>query len=546
MKINNKIMHDKRVSPTTLLILCMVIGAIFRFVNIDWGLPAELQSDEFIEVYGSLGMAMSHSTISDIFNQPNHLSMVINSLVFQIFSFIVYGISPAAAFDEHKEMFWLLCRCYGALTGMLSILLVYLILSYHSSGAAVCGAAMTALFPAFIVYSHFTLPDIPLVLAVLCVIYFSIRFLHTFNLSNFMLICFISGISITIKYPGALTGLLIFYDFLFLWIQKSDIKRRTAYILSGLIAFLLAIMIFAPAILIDWKDALLALQHEASVIHIGADGGDYFWKLRFYAGQFLHNTGWLFLLPLMAGIWYVIKSRRTDLFPLFWGFIYCLCLSALQLHWERWALPMYTAPLLLGSIGIAELYQELYKIRWHRVREVSKVVLFLTCSIIGVTMFTQAWASLVNFSMPDTRVVSNRFCAGKGINKDNSIYQSNTPLAYITDTISEEYNFYNHFISENGEIRLRTQGADKKYVVLSSNMYMPYSAEPERYAYRLEVIERIKTQFPLIAEYRSANYTADSISYVNILKNVYRYYVNNARFGMRGPLIDIYQIPEQQ
>lgn len=529
--------------PVFVLILLTgitLLGGFLRFCNIGWGLPAELQSDEFIEIYGSLGMAASHSPISDIFNQPNHFSMLINSILFQAYSFIRYGIPvEEIAFAEHRAEFWMICRCYGALIGTLSILIVYHILSFHSTTAALFGSFITALLPSYVNHSHLTLPDTPLTLSILCVIWFAIRFFRKPNFRNLVGMCVFSGISITIKYCGALAGLLAAFAIVEFWFKEKKTKKCLIYIASGLLMVFLTILIFAPALILNWKGALKGLLHEATVIHIGGDGGSFFQKMYFYIRQFFIQTGWLFIIPVLWGAYEIIKKKRIELFPLFFGFIYCVFMSCLQLHWERWALPMYTGGILTGAVGLAAMFRFF---RQHQHISGRLITVILSC-IFSVTMLSQSIAYLMNYSMPDTRVVSNKYCENNRIDKTNSIYQSNSPLAFITDGTSEEYNFYIQFISEDGHILLRENNPLLRYVILSSNMSDPYYQEPERYAYRIEILERIKEDYSLVVSFKGENYQIQSLSSIKALRNVIQYFENNAETGMRGPTIEIYEIP---
>ena len=85
-------------------------------------------------------------------------------------------------------------------------------------------------------------------------------------------------------------------------------------------------------------------------------------KYEFYLHDFLsyaNNPGIIVLLAIM-GVIGIVKTGKYQLLVFFYGFVYCIILSKLALHWGRWGLPMYTMPLLLADIqelGICGRYR---------------------------------------------------------------------------------------------------------------------------------------------------------------------------------------------
>src|SRR6185369_7017781 len=63
-------------------------------------------------------------------------------------------------------------------------------------------------------------------------------------------------------------------------------------------------------------------------------------------------AGTLLTAFFLAGIYLILQREKARALPLFFGLVYWLALSKIGLHWERWALPMYTCPLIVSAYAI--------------------------------------------------------------------------------------------------------------------------------------------------------------------------------------------------
>ena len=86
------------------------------------------------------------------------------------------------------------------------------------------------------------------------------------------------------------------------------------------------------------------------------------------------------------------------------------------------------------------------------------------------------------------------FCEENDITKENSIYEGYSPLC-VSGPAS-----LNCSMDTEGNLAFPVDKENAEYIVLSSNMYGRYYAEPERYAGQIAVYEKIKEQYPLIYE----------------------------------------------
>jgi len=185
---------------------------------------------------------------------------------------------------------------------------------------------------------------------------------------------------------------------------------------------------------------------------------------------------------------------------------------------------MYTAPLLLASLGMA--------FAWANLRK-NNLFKYLLVLVIFTSMFEQAVTSLAYSSrmgFTDTRVAGLNFCNNIGITTENAIYEGYTPL---------EPQFFKTIFSQD----FTASGNSVDYFILSSQMYSRYFAEPQRYAEEVNFYEAIENDHQLIKE---INPTESSTTLQGKIEDI-TYYVlrhfnkpQNERYY--GPTIRIFKI----
>ncbi len=246
-------------------------------------------------------------------------------------------------------------------------------------------------------------------------------------------------------------------------------------------------------------------------------------NLTYYLNAFGYWTNILALLWIALGVFTLIKEKEKAGWILLYGAIYCVILSGLPLHWERWALPMYITPLFLNAIGIAYLWQKTKKIRIINAFTGTLIIGFLLYQFI-FTLQTP-----IRMSFLDTRVKSLDYSSENGITEGNTYYEGYTPfLPQKPATIFD--------------VDLTTQ-TERDYLMLSSKMFDRYYSEPERYQNQIAFYDSVRSNQTSLIKFLPEP-EPDTI--IDRLDDIVYYFKRNFNLTqeerLRGPVIEIYQI----
>lgn len=444
----------------TLLFLILALGLSLRIIGADWGFPLLLHPDEGNIAGIPADMARRSSCDPALYARPDHIEIYANAVIFHVASFLRYGRPLQETYYDHTPFYYLLSRILVALLGTACILVAYLIGKEYGGATGVIASALFAFFPSYVGHSHYITSDIPLTLCVLLSILFAVKYLKNPINRNLILLSFSSALAVSVKYPGILTMLLA--ACVIIYKNHRNVKKMFIALSKACFCFLCLVFIFSPFLFINLPQVIRALGHEAREYHYGADGLDWLGNMLYYAQSYLSFSGIFTVVFLLAGIFFVIRSKEIYAMPLFFGFFYLILLSKVPLHWERWALPMYTAPLLLSAHGI----NSVYKASMSSAKKYAVPICTFASLIILFKFFVVSAVITAMFTLKDSRFASYLFLIEAGINEQNALYEGYTPL------------------SPNAPHRIETSTdtiMDKKFIILSSHTYGKFLAERERY-----------------------------------------------------------------
>ena len=271
-------------------------------------------------------------------------------------------------------------------------------------------------------------------------------------------------------------GLLLGALAVFLRFLRGEKYGLSLFVLIGMP---LIVFLVTPYLFINFSGALSAISRESKSIHLGADKLGYFGNLLFYAKSYLDAAGIVSLLFMAIGIAYVFREK--SLLPLLFSFFYWACLSALGLHWSRWALPMFVGPLLLVSHGLYRAYLFLAGKISHGG---ALAVLAALCAVPAASLILTSVTTTYQLVREDTRAVSLRWCNDHGLTELNTVFDGYTPFR-ASGVQTVDY----------------PGSADKEYVVVSSEIYDRYLAEKTRYKDQADMYARISA-LPLLASFK--------------------------------------------
>ena len=521
------------------LTLIVIGGAAVRLIGLGWGLPMRLHPDEPVIVDGAIDMIRRHSFEPNYYFRPDHVEMELSDVAYYLYS-LFHGKSPLALFAQDQSPFYLLSRLITAVFGIGTIVLAYLIGRRFDRVVGLLAALLFAFFPPLVLHAHYATPDVPLTFAYLVVILGCMRYLQTPTLPNLALAAFGVAVAFAIKYPGALGTTMIAAVIIVRGVQDKAWRRIVGHGSTALGAVTGFVFVISPVLFTNARQVWQSAVGESRPDHLGADSFGYFGNLGFYAAGFASAAGLALVVVFLLGGYFTVKLRLAPSIPLYLGAVFWIFLSAVPLHWERWALPMYVTPLLLAAIGIRHgvrfLREERSRmwLRWGR-WAVGTIALVAVTNLVVATAAEDAV-----FRSSDTQSAGRPDLAARGITAANSLSEGYTPLRPgRTGTI------FSHFTEVNGRLVLRPKENNRaalKYVLISSAMYERFQAG-SRYVAEQRFYRLLAEQFPLVATYVPADPPAATVFAVAGIWRSVGYWDELAHGGLSGPTIRVYAIP---
>jgi len=514
----------------TLLVSILLLGLFLRVMGADWGFPFLLHPDEPVVANIPVDMAKRASLDPGEYNHPDHIDIYANAVLYHAASLIVYKKPLTETFAEHTLLYYHISRILVAILGTFCILAAYLVGKEYNRNTGLIAALLVALFPSYVHHSHYITSDMPLALFILSVILFSIRYLKTPSRKNLLAAVLFSALSLSVKYPGGLTLLLVLS--VVICTHYGDRKLLVNRLLETAAAFLLFLFLVSPYLFINYDRVIQAVVANAFPVHLGADGLSWSGNLLFYATSYLNFSGIVLLFFFFPGGYYIIRKEKLYALPIFFGLLYWMVLSKIGLHWERWALPMYTCPLLVSAYGINCAYD-------RSVHLARRYLLPLWCvvfvCIIGRLLVASS-VTTANFTLKDTRFASYLFTQEVGIKEAQTLYEGFTPF-YPSNMRDGSVRVAHYTHDKNKDVR---------YVIVSSGMYSRYLDERERYEADSVFYDQVFS-LPLIRKFAPKEYF-EGPAYPFYLNNDFAKgvaflvdYARNRETLLTGPTIQIFK-----
>ncbi len=517
--------------------IIVIAGAILRINGLTFGLPLRLHPDECVVINPAIRIATDGNLNPKIYHRPNHITIYLNTLSYKSFS-VVRCIqsdvceSVEELFDNDQAPFVYLSRLLTALFGTLMILSMYFLgKEAGDKEVGLLAAIITAFFPSFICHSHYATPDIPLAFFISMVALFISKYMKSKKVMFLILGCMFSGLATAEKYPGFLsTSIILFGIVLPNWREKINILKLGSL---SFISYLFSIFISAPFLFVDYKEVIDALAIESSPYHLGASGLEWDGNLLYYLGTLQDNMGLLLWGFLFIGIClFVIEFKKYAemkhyLVVSLFGLIYWILMSKLALHWERWAVPMYIAPILIASVGAYRISMALRTKTFK-----PAVVLLILTSIPILSLFIRGAVGSINFNIKDTRVVSKQWISENLPRNAKIAADGYTPIK-PSGPSSAATKSLEEFKEERVE-----------YIIVSSDMYGRYLKEKNRYPNKVEFYTRLFEEEELVKSFSATSIRLGK----NDLEIIYRgikwliNYSQQKGIYLTGPEIRIYKI----
>jgi hypothetical protein len=492
------------------------------------GFPLLTHPDEATIINPVVNMTRAGSLNPGNFNRPDQFLYYLNFIVLNLISYIAYGVNIAEAYGSHTLDFYFYSRFLISIMGSLIPVVAYLIGKQIKPHFALPAAVTFALFPLYIEHSVYITPDIPITLLTMVIMYFVLRYVNTDKNQYLIIATIFAAINTSEKYPGAISFAIIIAGIALQSFRNKTngtrcrIKPFILQILKVGLIYVVSLFIVAPYTFLDYNSVLNALIRESRSTHLGADSLGWLGNLWFYVKTFYKYMNVFGVILLAIGIYGLARSKQKTGLILLYGFLYWLLLSVLALHWERWALPMYIAPLFLIAIGISTLWGQ----RKRHIIVLLTSIIIIICYLLPQGVHTVYIPVRMKFT--DTRLISQIYCNENDITRYNNFYEGYTPLMPA--------NFgavFTNFSKFEGQY---------DYIILSSYIYDRYYAEPERYSEQIDIYEQIRAENILTAIFEptpSANHLLDQLE--NILYFVKFRIGLTDQVRLNGPTIKIFK-----
>lgn len=465
----------------------LVLGIALRFLGLNWGLPSQLNSDEWVIVTGALDLAQRNSFEPSLYFRPDHVEIQLSYLAYQAYAHLFVHAPVELAYAADPGVFLLISRAITALFGVALIVLAYFIGRRFNRNIAVIAVVLFSFFPLFVEHSHFASPDVPLTAALMAVILALMYYMDRPGFPSLFVASGATAIAIAIKYPGAIATVMIAVVVVFAAVRDRKYGRVVTHGATAIVAVLVFLFLISPVLFTNFQAVTTSIRQESRSTHPGADGLSWGGNLGFYANEFFEVGGILLSLMVIIGLWAVVRRRLFAALPVLLGSVFWVILSTVPLHWERWGVPMAISPLILGSIGIYYSYvyaaEHFRSTRWRRPAMAAFVV------VVGANLLVGSLGLVAAFLATDTRIAAATSLKKRGITERNTIYEG-----YSTFIPGSPKTIFDDLKTVDG--RLVAVDSSRKFVLTSSCMHDRYF-ENSKYGKERMFYDAIDSQFDL-------------------------------------------------
>lgn len=510
-----------------LFFLCL-IALIIRLKCCFWGFPIHTHPDEFATVDYTIEMLERHSWEAQIYNRPDHFEIKLDAVVFTIASWLVYKQPAYEAFKDHEMTFYLLARGMTSLFGV-GIIPLLSYICWHLFSHLKCLykrliQVMSVILACFsytlVQHSAYATPDVILTFIILLFSYFMLRYIENGrNVDSFGGLIAI-GIGITIKYPAVILcipfAIIVIYRKICIEKKARDIFKCVIY---SIIAVLGTIFVVSPNLITNFEAVIDVFYFESGASFLGVDKLSIWGNLKFYLDFVFSEFGYVSEVPLLIGLFFIIKEHKCKYLVFLSGPIFLVCMSVFSVHWTRWMIPLIPFYVIIMSYGLIktfEILRECAYLNCKWLRNLFYFVIFGFGGLLCINVFITSSALLKFSSIPDAISYADDFCNENKITQNNSIYDGMTSLAH-----TGSYRNINEFTFINDKIVPISNKGNTEYYVMCDLWKNLYFNDKERYTDEYKKYEAIDDNYNLIFHVEpDGNYGKSGNIFYNIFNSI--------------------------
>lgn len=391
--------------PLTVLLL---IGFLLRITSLFYGLPLQLSIDEPALVSGVI--SLKDGLNIGRFDWP-HLYFYIN-FIFYGFGFVLKTLGLLPEFLGEIGIYFVISRLVTTTFGVMTILLVYMLTTkiYQNRYIALLAAIFVTFLPVHVLESRFAKLDVALTFFITLVLWYIYNLYKKPSAQNFIIVGFLIGIAMSIKYNAFLIYLSLFLAFLNIaGLRRSALNYKTylKFLYAGF-ATIVGFLIGTPYALLDFED-FWSDKPQVGLLWQFQNVGNVPWQE--YSVHIFNTFFNMYLIDLGIGIWllfmalivvYLFFNRRNPIynFTLLPTIIISFYISKLDRspsHYFLFLMPLYIIPLAHFTYDLLAKIKATLKLRF--------VAPLILTGILMPAIFITFYDSIV-YLRQDTRLMA--------------------------------------------------------------------------------------------------------------------------------------------
>lgn len=486
--------------------LIVALAAAARFWGIGFGLPYLYHPDEPGKIQIAQGMLKTGDLNPHYFRKPT-LLIYANALLYLPYYLVGKAKGRFATPEDIPPVVRtnmgvgyigapdavVMGRSLTAVIGVIGVLVLW-VLARQLTGyplAALTAALLLAISPINVIQGHYIETNAFLVLALLAVLWASLRLLAHGRRRDYILAGFLTGVAMTCKYPGVVGFVMPVAAH---WLRSGRTLVRDRNALACILAVPVGFLLFTPFALLDPVNFVLGAGSEAAhyaIGHEGAEGWAPFW----YLGYAARVEGVIALCAVIGG-WLAWKRGNAPLLVVTaFSAGYYVFISLFRVRNDRTFMPVTPFLFLLGAWALVELWQRARQL--DGARRVLATVSLAAVLVAGIAVpATKAYAATRKLTVVDSRETARLWIEQNIPAGSHVAIESYSPwVDPATYTIEPQ----RRIIDRSADWYVE-QGV--QYAVFSRAMYGRFYRNRERYAKDVEQYEALFNRFQLLREFR--------------------------------------------
>ncbi|MBL4694852.1 glycosyltransferase family 39 protein [Candidatus Gracilibacteria bacterium] len=365
-----KFLKDKH---TKIFLVIAVLAFAIRFANISWGIDPNI--DHYSQMPDEPYSYESAFNIHPLQGQfdPGNWALLKGTFYYQtvgllndvkeIFISTNPELSPQQVYYNNVRF----GRFISILFSIGTIFLIYLLsnLIFKNRKTGLVASAIYALITYEIHYSAVVGPDIMLTFLVMLTIYYSVKAQEKRKYILIAALC--SGLATSTKFPGIIATLPVIASYFLLRTKTERFTNIGKNFLKNTAAFFAGLIIGMPSILFKSKELFAGIKSQiAYQTGINLPTEDQLPNIIYYfTNVFIHSTGILFTLAIIASTYYFIKKyRKQNQCKIILAFLipYFISISFASSASEHYILPISPIIAIMIAVALVAIMQKREKI----------------------------------------------------------------------------------------------------------------------------------------------------------------------------------------